>query len=104
MRKIDSSSRGTKIMRTSPSSQAPQRDKNAAWRRESPVLRQVLDAVSAVNSQLLDALVESTRRDAPGFPLDESLRARVASLSLEERRRAAGCGVCLVDANYVEFS
>jgi hypothetical protein len=90
-------------MQTSPSSPAPQRVKDAAWRRESP-LRQVLDAVSAVNSQLLDALVESARRDAPGFPLNESLRARVGGLSLEERRRAAGCGVCLVDANFVEFS
>jgi len=91
-------------MQTSPISRAPERVKDAAWRRESPVLRQVLDAVSAVNSQLLDALVESARRDAPGFPLNESLRGCVATLSLEERRRAAGCGVFLVDAHFVEFS
>ena len=91
-------------MQTSPISQAPQRVKDSAWRRESTVLRQVLDAVSAVNSQLLDALVESARRDVPGFPLDESLRSRMASLRLEERRWAAGCGVFLVDAKFVEFS
>ena len=90
-------------MQTSPISRASQRVKDPAWRRESPVLRQVLDAVSAVNSQLLDALVESARRDAPGFPLDESLRSRMARFSLEERRRAAGCRVFLVDANFVEF-
>ena len=41
---------------------------------------------------------------AAEFPLDESLRGRVAGLSLEERRRAAGCGVFLVDANFVDFS
>ena len=91
-------------MQTSPISRPPQRVKDPAWRRESPVLRQALDAVSAVNSQLLDALVESARRDAPGFPLNESLRSCMARLSLEERRRAAGCGVFLVDANFVEFS
>jgi hypothetical protein len=91
-------------MQTSPVGRAPQRFKDAAWRRESPVLRQALDAVSAVNSQLLDALAESARRDSPGFPLGESLRSRLASLSLEERRRGAGCGVFLVDAKFVEFS
>jgi len=91
-------------MQTSPISRAPRRVKDPAWRRESPVLRQALDAVSAVNSQLLDALVESARRDAPGFPLDESLRSRMAKFSLEERRRAAGCRVFLVDAKFVEFS
>jgi hypothetical protein len=91
-------------MQTSPIGRPPQRVKDPAGRRESPVLRQALDAVSAVNSQLLDALVESARRDAPGFPLNESLRSRMARLRLEERRRAAGCGVFLVDANFVEFS
>src|SRR5271167_1375136 len=91
-------------MQTSAISRAPQRVKDAAWRRESPVLRQVLDAVSAVNSQLLDALVESARREAPGFPLNESLRGGVARLKFEERRRAAACGVSLVDAKFVEFS
>src|SRR5271168_5056148 len=96
--------RTRKIMQTPPVSRPPQRVKDAAWRRESPVLRQVLDAVSAVNSQLLDALVESARREAPGFPLNESLRGRVARLKLGERRWAAGCGVSLVDAKFVEFS
>jgi hypothetical protein len=91
-------------MQTSATSRAPQRVEDAAWRREPTVLRQVLDAVSAVNSQLLDALVESARTDAPGFPLNESLRRRVARLGLEERRRSAGCRVFLVDANFVEFS
>jgi hypothetical protein len=91
-------------MQTSPISRAPQYVKDPPWRRESPVLRQALDADSAVNSQLLDALVESARRDASGFPLDESLRSRMARLSLEERRRAAGCRVFLVDAKFVEFS
>lgn len=91
-------------MQTSPISQLPQRVNDPDWRRESSILRQALDAVSAVNSQLLDALVESARRDAPGFPLNESLRSRVARLTLEERRRTAGYGVCLVDAKFVEFS
>jgi hypothetical protein len=91
-------------MQTSPIGRAPQRVKDAGWRRESPVLRQALDAVCAVNSQLLDALVESARTDAFGFPLSESLRGRVARLGLEERRRAAGCVVFLVDANFVEYS
>jgi hypothetical protein len=91
-------------MQTSPVSRPPQGVKDPAWRHVSPVLRQALDAVFAVNSQLLDALVESARRDAPGFPLDESLRSRMARLSLEERRRAAGCRVFLVDAKFVEFS
>jgi hypothetical protein len=91
-------------MQTSPISRPPQRVKDPAGRHVSPDLRQALDAVFAVNSQLLDALVESARRDAPGFPLDESLRSRMARLSLEERRRAAGCRVFLVDAKFVEFS
>ena len=77
---------------------------HAVWRREPRVLTQVLDAVSAVNSQLLDALASSARKDATQFPLVESLRERAAKLSLEERRRAARCGVFLVDANLIDFS
>jgi hypothetical protein len=86
------------------SSSPPQRAEYAAWRREPRVLTQVLDAVSALNSQLLDALGDSARGDVVEFPLDESLRARVARLTLEERRRAARCGVLLADANFVDFS
>jgi len=76
----------------------------AGWRREPRILTQVLDAVSALNSQLLDALGDSARSDAAEFPLHESLRGRVARLTLEERRRAARCGVFLADANFVDFS
>jgi len=90
-------------MQTSSSSPS-QGAEYAAWRREPRVLTQVLDAVSALNSQLLDALGDSARRDAAEFPLHESLRGRVARLTLEERRRAARCGVFLADANFVDFS
>jgi hypothetical protein len=65
---------------------------------------QVLDAVFAVNSQLLDALASSARGEAMQFPLVESLRERAARLTLEERRRAARSGVFLVDANLMDFS
>jgi hypothetical protein len=76
----------------------------AGWRRKPAVLTQVLDAVSAVNGQLLDVLVASARRGVAEFPLNESLRGHVAKLTLEERRRAARCGVFLVDANFADFS
>ena len=76
----------------------------AAWRREPRGLTQVLDAVFAVNSQLLDALASSARGEAIQFPLSESLRERAARLTLEERRRAARSGVFLVDANLIDFS
>jgi hypothetical protein len=76
----------------------------APWRREPRVLTQVLDAVFAVNSQLLDALASSARGEAAQFPLSESLRERAAGLTLEERRRAARSGVFLVDANLLDFS
>jgi hypothetical protein len=75
-----------------------------AWRRESRGLTQVLDAVFAVNSQLLDALASSARGGAGQFPLSESLRERAGRLTLEERRRAARSGVFLVDANLIDFS
>ena len=75
-----------------------------AWRRESRGLTQVLDAVFAVNSQLLDALASSAREGATQFPLSESLRERAARLTLEGRRRAARSGVFLVDANLMDFS
>jgi hypothetical protein len=75
-----------------------------AWRRESRCLTQVLDAVFAVNSQLLDALASSARGEATPFPLSESLRERAARLTLEERRRVARSGVFLVDANLMDFS
>jgi len=74
------------------------------WRREPRVLTQVLDAVFAVNRQLLDALASSARGEAMQFPLVESLRERAARLTLEERRRAARSGVFLVDANLIDFS
>ena len=68
------------------------------------MLTGVLDAVSAVNSQLLEALTECARSESAEFPLDKSLRARVARLTLDERQRAARCGVFLADANFVEFA
>jgi hypothetical protein len=77
---------------------------HAAWRREPRAFTQVLDAVSAVNSQLLDALASSARGEATQFPLVESLRERAAKLTLEGRRRAARSGVFLVDANLIDFS
>jgi hypothetical protein len=77
---------------------------HTAWRREPRVLTQVLDAVFAVNSQLLDALASSARGEAGHFPLSESLRERAGRLTLEERRRAARSGVFLVDANLIDFS
>jgi hypothetical protein len=91
-------------MQTS-SMRAPSQDADpVAWRREPRVLMQVLDAVFAVNSQLLDALASSARGEATPFPLSESLRERAGRLTLEERRRAARSGVFLVDANLMDFS
>jgi hypothetical protein len=86
------------------STSSTERAEYSAWRREPRVLTQVLDAVSAVNAQLLDALAASAREEVAEFPLSESLRGRAAKLTLEERRRAARCGVFLVDANLVDFS
>lgn len=91
-------------MPASSASPLTQRAEYSAWRREPHVLTQVLDAVSAVNAQLLDALAASAREEAAEFPLIESLRGRAAKLTLEERRRAARSGVFLVDANLVDFS
>jgi hypothetical protein len=91
-------------MHTSSMSAPAQYADPAAWRREPRVLRQVLDAVVAVNGQLLDALAASARGDAIPFPLNASLRERAARLTLEERRRAARSGVFLVDANLIDFS
>jgi hypothetical protein len=91
-------------MQTS-SMRAPSQDADpVAWRREPRVLMQVLDAVFAVNSQLLDALASSARGEASHFPLSESLREQAARLTLEQRRRAARSGVFLVDANLIDFS
>jgi hypothetical protein len=87
------------------SMRAPSQDADpVAWRREPRVLMQVLDAVFAVNSQLLDALASSARGEASHFPLSESLREQAARLTLEQRRRAARSGVFLVDANLIDFS
>ncbi len=91
-------------MQTSSSKAPAQHADHAAWRREPRIITQVLDAVYAVNGQLLDALAACAREAAAQFPLSESLRERVAKLTLEERRRAAWCGVFLVDANLVDFS
>jgi hypothetical protein len=90
-------------MQTSSSRAPSQHATPVAWRREPRVLTQVLDAISAVNSQLLDAVASSARGEGAAFPLVKSLRGRAAKLTLEERRRAAGCGVFLVDANLIEF-
>ncbi len=91
-------------MQTSLISAPAQRLEHGSWRRESVVLAEALDAVAAVNEQLLEAIVESAGVDGSEFPLPESLRGRAAKLTVEERRRAARCGVFLADANFVDFS
>jgi hypothetical protein len=80
-----------------------QRSENSTWRRFEPAaLTEALGTVSAVNEQLLEALVESARSDSAEFPLSGSLRPRVAGLSFEECRWAARCGVLLADANLAD--
>ena len=68
------------------------------------MLTGVLNAVSAVNDQVLEALTECARSESAEFPLDVTLRARVAGLTPDERQRAARCGVLLADANLVDFA
>ena len=64
------------------------------WRRFEPVmLTEMLDTVAAVNSQLLDALVDCARSDNLEFPLPGSLRGLVAQLTVAERQTVARC-VC----------
>ena len=92
-------------MQTSPISPTLQRADGSARRGfERAVLTGVLNAVSAVNGQLLEALTECARSESAEFPLDASLRARVAGLTPDERQRAARCGVFLADANLVDFA
>ena len=92
-------------MRTSPVSRTLQRAEGSAWQGfERALLTGVLTAVTAVNSQLLEALTECARSGNSEFPLDQSLRDRVAALALDERQKAARCGVLLADVNFVEFA
>lgn len=82
----------------------PQRIEYSAWRREPLVLAGVLDAVSAVNEQLLEGLSESARGASDEFPLPQSLRLKIATLTVEELRKVARCGVYLADANLIDFA
>ncbi len=92
-------------MQTSPISPTLQRADGSAKRGfERAVLAGVLNAVSAVNDQLLEALTECARSESAEFPLDASLRSRVAGLTPDERQSAARCGVFLADANLVDFA
>jgi hypothetical protein len=70
------------------------------WRRFEPaVLAELLDTVAAVNSQLLDALVDCAQSENLEFPLPGSLRGTVARLTVPERETLARCGVFLADVN-----
>jgi hypothetical protein len=88
------------ITQNSPIPKVSQRTPYAPWRRFEPaVLKELLDTVAAVNGQLLDALVDCARSDNLEFPLPESLRGRVAQLTVTERQTIAQCGVFLGDVN-----
>ncbi len=92
-------------MQTAPTSGVPQRAEGSAWQGfERAMLTGVLSAVSAVNAQLLEALTECARSESGEFPLNKSLRARVARLTLDERKKAARCGVFLADVNFIDFA
>ncbi len=92
-------------MQTSPISPTLQRSDVSARRGfERAVLTGVLNAVSAVNRQFLEALTECARSESAEFPLDASLRARMAGLTPDEGQKAARCGVFLADANFLDFA
>lgn len=87
------------------SSMPPSRQpsENSTWRRFEPAaLTKVLETVTEVNEQLLEALVDSARSDSAEFPLSGSLRPGVARLSFEECRWAARCGVLLADTKLAD--
>jgi hypothetical protein len=88
------------ITQNSPISKVPQRTPYASWRRFEPaLLTELLETVAAVNTQLLDALVDCARSGNLEFPLPGSLRERVARLTVVERQTIARCGVFLGDVN-----
>src|SRR6266481_3838702 len=94
------SPRSTMVTKNSPIPKVSQRTPYAPWRRFEPaVLKELLDTVAAVNGQLLDALFDCARSDNLEFPLPESLRGRVAQLTVTERQTIAQCGVSLGDVN-----
>jgi hypothetical protein len=67
---------------------------------EPKVMGEVLDAVVALNDQLLEALASSARTISDTFPLPDSLRTSFAAISDGQRRLAARCGVLLADAGF----
>src|SRR5271166_4371050 len=92
-------------MQTSPISPTLERADGSTRRGfERAVLTGVLNAVYAVNDQLLEALTECAQSESAEFPLNVTLRARVAALTSDERQKAARCGVFLADANLVDFT
>ena len=92
-------------MQTSPISPTLERPDMSPRRGfERAVLTGVLKAVSWINDQLLEALTGCARSEEAEFPLDVTLRARVAGLTPDERQKAAQCGVFLADANLVDFT
>src|SRR5260370_31207030 len=94
------SPRSSMITQNSPTPKVSQRTPYAPWRRFEPaVLTELLETVAAVNTQLLDALVDCARSDNVEFPLPGSLRRPVAQLTEPERQIIARCGVFLGDVN-----
>lgn len=76
----------------------PYRTPYAPWRRFEPaMLTELLATVAAVNSQLLEALIDCARSDNLDFPLPVLLRGQFARLTLRERETIARSGVLLAD-------
>lgn len=65
----------------------------------SHLLIDSLAAVAELNGQLLEALTLSAQTTRT-FPLGPKLRARFASLTANQRQRAAQCGVLLADVGF----
>ena len=57
-------------------------------------------AVQAVNTQLLEALVDAAHAADARFPLAHLLRSRFAALDTAERAAMSQCGVLLADAGF----
>jgi len=80
-------------------------DGYTSWRRiDATGLTDVLSAVTALNEQVLDTLVDSARSADAEFPLDSRLRANVATLTDGQRQQIARCGVCLADAGFADLT
>jgi hypothetical protein len=71
---------------------------------EPKAMCEVLDAIVALNEQLLDALGRSARASDSEFPLPKIVRSRIAELSEGQRRQAARCGVLLADGGFSNFA